>query len=203
MLDKKLNLFFKPILTKIAKVLINSKFTPNQITLFSFILGIFSFIFLSLGMIYIALLFFILNRIFDGVDGTLARLSKPTDLGGFYDIISDFFIYALLPLGFILFDKNNFLSMSFLLTSFIGTCSTFLTTAWIFEKKKIQIKKLSKKSFYYSEGLIEGTETIFLFILMFIFHEVASFIAWIFGVLCFITALIRVIKVSKILNSLD
>ena len=203
MLDKKLNLFFRPILTKIAKVLINRKFTSNQITLFGFILGIFSFIFLSLGMIYIALLFFILNRIFDGVDGTLARLTKPTDLGGFYDIISDFVIYALLPLGFILFDKNNFLSMSFLLTSFIGTCSTFLTTAWIFEKKKIQIDKLSKKSFYYSEGLIEGTETIFLFILMFIFYEVASFIAWIFGVLCFITALIRVIKVSKILNSLN
>ena len=203
MLDKKLNLFFRPILTKIAKVLINRKFTSNQITLFGFILGIFSFIFLSLGMIYIALLFFILNRIFDGIDGTLARLSKPTDLGGFYDIISDFFIYALLPLGFIFFDKNNFLSMSFLLTSFIGTCSTFLTTAWIFEKKKIQIEKLSKKSFYYSEGLIEGTETIFLFILMFIFYEVASFIAWIFGVLCFITALIRVIKVSKILNSLN
>jgi len=203
MLDKKLNLFFRPILTKIAKVLINRKFTSNQITLFGFILGIFSFIFLSLGMIYIALLFFILNRIFDGVDGTLARLSEPTDLGGFYDIISDFFIYALLPLGFILFDKNNFLSMSFLLTSFIGTCSTFLTTAWIFEKKKIQIEKLSKKSFYYSEGLIEGTETIFLFILMFIFYEVATFIAWIFGVLCFITALIRVIKVSKILNSLN
>ena len=203
MLDKKLNLFFRPILTKIAKVLINRKFTSNQITLFGFILGIFSFIFLSLGMIYIALLFFILNRIFDGVDGTLARLSKPTDLGGFYDIISDFFIYALLPLGFIFFDKNNFLSMSFLLTSFIGTCSTFLTTAWIFEKKKIQIEKLSKKSFYYSEGLIEGTETIFLFILMFIFYEVATFIAWIFGVLCFITALIRVIKVSKILNSLN
>ena len=203
MLDKKFNLFFKPILTKIARVLLNREFTSNQITLFGFILGIFSFIFLSLGMIYIALLFFILNRIFDGIDGTLARLSKPTDLGGFYDIISDFFIYALLPLGFIFFDKNNFLSMSFLLTSFIGTCSTFLTTAWIFEKKKIQIEKLSKKSFYYSEGLIEGTETIFLFILMFIFYEAASFIAWIFGVLCFITALIRVIKVSKILNSLN
>ena len=200
MLDKKFNLFFKPILTKIARVLLNREFTSNQITLFGFILGIFSFIFLSLGMIYIALLFFILNRIFDGIDGTLARLSKPTDLGGFYDIISDFFIYALLPLGFIFFDKNNFLSMSLLLTSFIGTCSTFLTTAWIFEKKKIQIEKLSKKSFYYSEGLIEGTETIFLFILMFIFYEAASFIAWIFGVLCFITALIRVIKVSKILN---
>ncbi len=203
MLDKKFNLFFKPILTKIAKVLMKIEISSNQITLLGFTLGIFSFVFLSFGMIYTALFFFILNRFSDGIDGTLARLTKPTDLGGFYDIISDFFIYALLPLGFILFDKNNFLSMSLLLTSFIGTCSTFLTTAWIFEKKKIKIEQLSKKSFYYSEGLIEGTETIFLFILMFIFYEVASFIAWIFAILCFITALIRVIRVSKILDSIN
>ena len=203
MLDKKINLFLKPILTKIANILIKYKFLPNQITLASFILGIFCFIFLSFGMIYIALIFFLLNRFFDGLDGTLARLTEPSDLGGFYDIISDFFIYALLPFGFILFDNNNFLSMSFLLTSFIGTCSTFLTTAWIFEKKKIKIDQLSKKSFFYSEGLIEGTETIFLFILMFIFYEAASFIAWIFAALCFITALIRVIKVSKTLNSIN
>ena len=203
MLDRKFNLFFRPFLSKFATLLLKYQFSPNQITLFSFTLGIICFIFLSFGMIYTALLFFLLNRFFDGLDGTLARLTKPSDLGGFYDIISDFFIYALLPLGFILFDNDNFLSMSLLLTSFIGTCSTFLTTAWIFEKNKIQIDQLSKKSFYYSEGLIEGTETIFLFFLMFIFYEVASLIAWIFAVLCFITALLRVIKVSKILNSIN
>ncbi len=201
MLDQKLNLFFKPFLTKFATIILKYEISPNQITLFSFILGIVCFIFLSLGMIYISLIFFILNRFFDGVDGTMARLKKPTDLGGFYDIISDFLIYALLPFGFILFDNNNFLSMSFLLTSFIGTCSTFLTTAWIFEKKKLKIEQLSKKSFFYSEGLIEGTETIVFFILMFIFFEIASFIAWVFAALCFLTAIIRVFKVSKILNS--
>ena len=201
MLDQKFNLFFRPVLTKFATILLKHQISPNQITLFSFILGIFCFIFLSLGLIYIALLFFLLNRIFDGVDGALARLKEPTDLGGFYDIISDFLIYALLPFGFILFDNNNFLSMSLLLTSFIGTCSTFLTTAWIFEKKKIKIEQLSQKSFFYSEGLIEGTETIILFIFMFLFYEVANFIAWIFAILCFITSITRIIKVSKILNS--
>ena len=203
MLDQKLNLFFKPFLTKFATIILKYEISPNQITLFSFILGIVCFIFLSLGMIYISLIFFILNRFFDGVDGTMARLKKPTDLGGFYDIISDFLIYALLPFGFILFDNNNFLSMSFLLTSFIGTCSTFLTTAWIFEKKKLKIEQLSKKSFFYSEGIIEGTETIVFFILMFVFFEVASFIAWIFALLCFLTTVIRVFKVSKILNSIN
>ena len=203
MLDEKLNIFFRPILKKFASILLNYHFLPNQITLFSFTLGLICFILLSLGMIYTALLFFLLNIFFDGVDGALARLKEPTDLGGFYDIISDFLIYSLLPFGFILFDNNNFLSMSLLLSSFIGTCSTFLTTAWLFEKRKIKIEQLSKKSFFYSEGLIEGAETIILFILMFIFYEVASFIAWIFALLCFLTAIMRVVKVSKILNSIN
>ena len=203
MLDQKLNLIFKPVLTKIATIFLKYQILPNQITLFSFTLGIICFIFLSLGMIYTALVFFLLNRFFDGIDGTLARLKNATDLGGFYDILSDFLIYAILPFGFILFDNNNYLSMSFLLTSFIGTCSTFLTTAWIFEKRKLKIEQLSKKSFFYSEGLIEGAETIILFILMFVFYEVASFIAWIFALLCFLTAIMRVVKVSKILNSIN
>ena len=203
MLDQKCNLFFRPVLTKFATILLKYQLSPNQITLFSFTLGIICFIFLSFGMIYTALLFFLLNRFFDGVDGALARLNEPTDLGGFYDIISDFLIYSLLPFGFILFDNNNFLSMSLLLSSFIGTCSTFLTTAWIFEKKKLKIEQLSKKSFFYSEGLIEGTETIVLFILMFVFFEVAGFIAWIFALLCFLTSIIRIFKVSKILSSIN
>ncbi len=203
MLDKKFNNFLKPILIRIAKKLIEYKFLPNQITFLGLILGFLSFIFLSFGLIYVALVFFIFNRILDGVDGTMARLTKPTDLGGLYDIISDFFIYALLPFGFILFDEKNFLSMSFLLTSFIWTCSTFLTTAWIYEKKKLQNQNNSKKSFYYSVGIIEGTETIFLFILMFIFNDIANYIAWSFAVLCFTTACVRVIEVRKILNMVN
>ena len=45
MLDKKINLFFKPILTKVANILIKYKFSPNLKTLVGFILGIVCFIF--------------------------------------------------------------------------------------------------------------------------------------------------------------
>ena len=119
MLDQKLNFFLKPVLKKFATILLKHQISPNQITLFSFILGIFCFIFLSLGMIYIALIFFILNRFFDGVDGTLARLKKPTDLGGFYDIIFDFITFSLIPFGFAVAMEDNQLSFAFLLSSFI------------------------------------------------------------------------------------
>ncbi len=199
MLDKKANLFLKPILIPICLNLLKKKFLPNHFTFIGLISGFFCFLFLSIGMVYIAFIFFILNRIFDGIDGTMARLSKPTDLGGYYDIVFDFFVYALVPFGFILFDQKNYLAMSFLLTSFIGTGSTFLATAWILEKNKSKKKQFLQKSFYYSHGLIEGTETIIIFSLMFIFYESANLIAWIFGTLCMITSFIRIINTRKIL----
>ena len=58
---------------------------------------VFVVLFLSFGMTNIALILFLINRILDGIDGTMARLSK-TDLGGYYDIVCDFFIYATLVL---------------------------------------------------------------------------------------------------------
>jgi len=43
MLDQKFNLFFKPVLKKIATIFLKYQISPNQITLFSFILGIFTY----------------------------------------------------------------------------------------------------------------------------------------------------------------
>ena len=44
MLDQRLNLFFKPVLTKFSAILLKYQILPNQITLFSFSLGIICFI---------------------------------------------------------------------------------------------------------------------------------------------------------------
>ena len=62
----------------------------------------------------------------------------------------------------------------------------------------------TKKSFFYSEGLIEGAETIILFILMFVFYELASLIASIFALLCFFprplmraTAVVAILMITR------
>src|ERR1017187_10458774 len=52
---------------------------------------------------YIAgLALFLLNRLCDGLDGAVARQTRPTDRGAFLDIAFDFMIYWLFPLGFAL-----------------------------------------------------------------------------------------------------
>ena len=141
MLDNEINKILKPSLEKIAFILIKIGISANLITFLGFLIGILSFIFLINGDYYVSLFFFLLNRLCDGLDGQVARNSDVSDLGGFYDITCDFIIYSLLPIGFILNDIQNAISFSFLLSSFIGTSSTFLASAWIVEKNKTLLKK--------------------------------------------------------------
>ena len=149
----------------------------------------------------LAIIFLFLNRLFDGLDGAIARLNGETDIGAFYDIILDFIFYSLFPIAFIFLDLNYSYSICFLLLSFVATQTTFLASAWIIEKNKISISDGHKKSFFYSGGITEGFETIICFTLMLLFHEFIVYIAYIFGVLCWITFFCRIIFVKKILSS--
>ena len=201
MIDTKLNKFLKPILNEIAKLLIKFGFKANFVTFAGFFFGLCCFYFIINSLFLLAIIFLFLNRLFDGLDGAIARLNGETDIGAFYDIILDFIFYSLFPIAFIFLDLNYSYSICFLLLSFVATQTTFLASAWIIEKNKISISDGHKKSFFYSGGITEGFETIICFTLMLLFHEFIDYIAYIFGVLCWITFFCRVIFVKKILSS--
>ena len=75
---------------------------PNLITVFSLILGGLTVGFVLQKLYLAALMFWILNRIFDGLDGAIARIhQRQTDLGGYIDILSDFIIYAAIPISLV------------------------------------------------------------------------------------------------------
>ena len=201
MIDTELNKFLKPTLNKIAKLLIKFGFKANFVTFAGFFFGLCCFYFIINSLFLLAIIFLFLNRLFDGLDGAIARLNGETDIGAFYDIILDFIFYSLFPIAFIFLDLNYSYSICFLLLSFVATQTTFLASAWIIEKNKISISDGHKKSFFYSGGITEGFETIICFTLMLLFHEFIDYIAYIFGVLCWITFFCRVIFVKKILSS--
>ena len=66
---------------------------------------------------------------------------------------------------------------------------------------KIKISDGHKKSFFYSGGITEGFETIICFTLMLLFNEFIDYIAYTFGILCWVTFFTRVNFVKKILSS--
>ena len=201
MYDAKINKVLKPILNSFAKKLLKFNVQPNSVTFIGLIFGIFCFYCIINEMFFYAAVFLFLNRFCDGLDGSLARLVGQTDIGAFYDIISDFLFYSLFPISFIFLDIENAYSICFLLLSFVATQTTFLASAWIVEKNKLLISENQKKSFFYIGGITEGFETILCFILMLLFYEHVNYIAYIFGTLCWITFITRVIFIRKLLKS--
>ncbi len=201
MFDGQINKILKPSLDLFAKKLSKFKIQANTVTFTGFFFGLCCFYFIINEMFIYASIFLFLNRFCDGLDGALARLIGQTDIGAFYDIISDFLFYSLFPISFIFLDIQHAYSICFLLMSFVATQTTFLASAWIVEKNKFLISDNQRKSFFYTGGITEGFETIVCFVMMLLFYEYVNYIAYIFGMLCWITFITRVFFIRKLLKS--
>jgi phosphatidylglycerophosphate synthase len=192
MLDAPVRKLIDPPLAAIAVRLAPLGVTANALTIAGFAIGIGGVIAIALGHNLVGLVLIAANRILDGLDGAVARRTAPTDIGAYLDIAFDFTVYAAIPFAFALADPSRALPASFLILSFVATGTTFLAFAVFAGKRGISTDLRGRKSFYYLGGLTEGTETFLVFALLCLFPQKFGIIAYIFGVLCFITAGSRV-----------
>jgi len=180
-------------LTLTAELINKTGLKADHITLLGFMLGLCALPALVMQAYDFALGFIILNRIFDGLDGAVARLQGITDSGGFLDITLDFLFYSMVPFGFILADPSaNAVAGALLIFSFIGTGTSFLAFAIMASKRNIENPVYQHKSLYYIGGLTEGTETIGCFVLLCLLPQHFALIAYIFSTLCWITTSSRI-----------
>ncbi len=201
MFDHQIQKFTQKPLIVIAKIFLKI-IKPNHMTILGFIFGLFMCILVFFQFYITALILLILNRFCDGLDGTMARLTTPTPLGGYLDIVFDFTIYSGFVLAFGLSNSNYTIISMVLLFLYIGTGTTFLAQAVLqTQSDKIphgtELNQELPKSFYYSSGLIEGTETIIFMILCLLLPNLYIFISIIFGLLCLITFISRVVVCYK------
>ncbi|MFK3977151.1 CDP-alcohol phosphatidyltransferase family protein [Shewanella vesiculosa] len=194
MLDRFITPVIKPLLTPAVLLLDKKNVHPDQLTLVGFGLGMLAVPLLALQFWYGALFFIALNRIIDGLDGALARHQKHTSAaGGYLDICLDFLFYAAIPLGFALANPNeNALAAAVLLSVFIGTGSSFLAFAIPAEKLNLPRPQFANKSFYFLNGLTEGTETIAFFVAFCLWPTYFPQLAYSFAFLGAITIFTRI-----------
>ena len=191
MIDAALQPLQQRFLQSPAKILANWGVKADQITLVGFVVGVMVVPTLAFEAYFLALLLLLINRFADGLDGAVARQTNPTDRGAFLDISCDFLFYALFPLGFAFTDPVNALPAAVLITSFVGTGSSFLAYAAIAAKRGDTAMDFPQKGLYYLGGLTEGFETIILFISMCLFPMFFPQLAYFFAVACAITAVSR------------
>ncbi|RUO55626.1 CDP-alcohol phosphatidyltransferase family protein [Pseudidiomarina homiensis] len=192
MIDAVLYRHLQPILNNIAKPLVKMGFNADQMTLLGFVIGLGALPALAYAHYELALLCILLNRLSDGLDGAMARLTRRTDAGGYLDSVCDFIFYMAIPLGFLLAAPNvNGVAAGFLMLSFMGTGSTFLAFAVLAGKHGIDNPNYPNKSLHYMGGLTEGFETIVAFCVFCLWPSLFVYTASIFAALCGFTALTR------------
>ena len=196
MFDSKIRPHIDPPLNKLAEQLVKLGLTANIITGVGFLFALCCFASLVFGAYGLAIIFIILNRFMDGLDGPVSRQTSSTDLGGFLDIVFDFIFYS----GTIFFfavgvDDNTSstaLAAAFLIFSFMGAGSSFLAYAIVAAKRGQNHEEQGKKSFFYAQGLAEGTETIATLLLICIFPSSFIIVAYLFGFICWLTTAGRI-----------
>lgn len=193
MLDARLRRVIDPALDRLSAPLDRIGLTPNAATVLGFAIGLGAMAAISQRAYGLGLLLLLSNRLFDGLDGALARRRGLTDFGGFLDIVLDFIFYAGIPLAFALAEPGaNGLAAAFLVVSFVGTGTSFLAFAVMAAKRGLATDLRGRKSLYYLGGLTEGTETIAAFVLACLFPAWFPVIALVFGGLCWLTTATRI-----------
>ena len=200
MFDAAVRPLIDPPLAKLAQRCIGAGLSANAVTLIGFGIGLLSIPALAAKWYFAALLLILLNRVADGIDGAIARRQGATELGGYLDILCDFIFYAAVPLGFALARPENGAAAAFLIFSFVGTGSSFLAYAAIAAKRGMESARYGAKSVFYLGGLTEGTETIAFFVIFCLFPSSFPSLAYLFGVLCWITTAFRAAAAWQTLN---
>jgi phosphatidylglycerophosphate synthase len=198
MLDNSIRVKIDPIINAIGLKLAKLGFSANMVTIIGFAIGVLAGFSISFEAYILGLVLLLLSRIMDGLDGAVARFTKPTDLGGYLDITLDFMFYGIIPLSFAIANpEQNALAASVLLFAFYANGASFLAFATMAEKRGLTDNARGSKSLLYTVGLAEATETIVVFVLFCLIPAWFAEIAYAFTAVCFITTFSRIMLAVK------
>ena len=122
----------RPVSIRCSKILVNFNFTPNQISIFSFLLSLFAAAFFAMGE-YRYLVFggimAQLASIIDGCDGEVARLKYlSSNFGGWFDAVLDRYADAFLLFGLTWHVYSTNLSSLVVVIGFMAIIGSFMVS---------------------------------------------------------------------------
>jgi len=149
------------------------RFSPTSLTLAALFCGVGTAVALYYQLYLVAFLGWFLNRAFDALDGVVARQQgRQTDFGGYLDIVVDFVVYALIPVGLVWGrpSPTGFLLLAILLAAFYVNAASWMYLAAILEKRALGAAAQSEQTtITMPEGVVGGTETIVFYGLFILF----------------------------------
>jgi phosphatidylglycerophosphate synthase len=170
--DDLLRAFKDRILEPIARAL-GSNVSPTAVSVVSFLVGMAAALLLLQRTYSWALVCWLVNRVLDGLDGTLARYhGRTSDLGGYLDVLLDFCVYAAVPVALVAGAPSTagFYALSFLLAAFYVNSASWMYLSAILERRRQGAEHRGDvTTVTMPAGVVAGTETILFY---------SAFILW-------------------------
>lgn len=138
----------------------------------------------------VALVFWLLNRVLDGLDGPLARRRGATELGGLLDFTADFVVYSGFIVAVAIARPPSRLACVVLLATYLVNNVALLSFSSVIERLGLQLG--DERSLRLTTGLAEGVETVAVYVLFCVIPSASTAIAWGFAGLVGLTAVQRV-----------
>jgi len=189
---------FRPIAVWFHKV------PPVLLTFISLLFGILTFVALVYQFYWLAFFAWFFNRAFDALDGVVARMQGvQSDLGGYLDILVDFIVYAIIPIGLVLGQPSTpgFVALALMLAVFYVNGASWMYLSAILEKRAVGAQAQGEQtSVTMPDGIIGGTETIIFYSLFIIFPNWSVLLFGLTTILVIVTILQRLVWAVKNLD---
>lgn len=201
-----------PPLDNLARAIDRPGLTPDRITVLGLVLGLGSALAAGLQWWALALVLWLVSRVCDGLDGSLARrragpggggAPRPAhhpEAGGFLDITADFVVYGATVVGVAIgvtsssasggYDAS-WLPFAAVLLAYYVNGTAFLAFSSVAERTGHQLD--DGRSFSFLGGLAEGTETIAVHSLWLLLPFYAEQIAWVWAAVVAVSSAQRMV----------
>lgn len=192
MIDARATALLRPALDSAARRIVGAGIGADTVTLVGFAVGLLAAGLIAAGHPLAGAIGIVVSRLLDGLDGAVARQTRPTARGGFLDISLDFVFYASIPLAFAVANPvANALAAVCLLAAFVANGTAFLAYAVTAGQRGMTSLAYPDKSFYFLGGLAEATESLVAFLAMCVWPQYFALLADGFAVLCAFSAVAR------------
>ena len=185
MFDARLRPLINPALDRMGAALARRGVSANQASVAGAAFGALAGLAIGLGQPLAGLALVLASRLLDGLDGAIARAGRPTDFGGYLDIVCDYVFYLAVPVGFGFAAPGNLPFALLLVASFTLTAVSFLAYATLAAKQGLETRT-------------EGAETLLAFVLMCLWPAAFPQIAVIFSGLCLLTVIQRSVIARRV-----
>ena len=186
-----------PAADRVARLLAARNVSAAAVTTVGFTAGAAACVAAGLGSWWVALAFWLANRALDGIDGPLARLVGPTDLGGYLDLACDLAVYAGFVVAVAVAVPAARLACTVLLAAYYVNAGAWLSYSALAERRRLAGG--DERSLRFVPGLAEGAETLLVYVLFCLLPGRAAAIAWAFAVLVALSASQRIVLAVRTL----